>query len=541
MLPAGLRLLLRLRARGFVRKTWRALRKPRTAIPLILVYGNMVFVFGMISAGRFIASGKESAFDFVTAELIAVVLSLLFILVMISPLFEFPLVFQSAEIQFLYPAPVRRLSLTLYKLASYAPIVLFTGLIGATILEGGRWQWFLAIPGTLTYCTFVLFSIVAIGMLARLPRVKYFVLGAMAVGAIAAAIELVPILRNSPNISDASQSFDVLRATYTFKILAAAGLPFAHVIADAFSTQWLANLGFILALTAAMFTAVLRLDVNFYEVGLRATVRREARLERWRRGKISRGAWKGSRRIRLPILPRLGGAGPTLHRHALSALRDRSALWLFVVLVTIPAVAGIYFRVTEDEALGEIRRMAVGITVYIAFIMTNLLRFDFGSDYSVLDYLKVLPINPFALAAGTIAIPATFALGIQLVPPAVFSLAGGVPVISLTWVLFLVPCNVMWFALDNAFYLRAPTPMVRGLHGNPTAMSQQFLASLGIGITLALTGGCAAGIYYLARIVSGSVLIAQLAASAFLWPCAAGAVFLTGRAFRDMDLGRDRI
>ena len=527
-----------------MRKTWRALRKPRTAVPLILVYGNIVFVLTMFTLGRLLSYGEEdvaSFYAFITDETVAVALSLLFALAMTGPLAEFPLAFNSAEIQLLYPSPISRTSLTLYKLESYIPALALVGLIGATLVEGGTRQWFLAVPGVLVYVTFVLLSMVALGMLARLPRIKFVVLGAMAVATIAAVAELLPLVRAGVSVTDFKGTIETLRATYTARLLVAAGLPFGRVIVNGFDTQWLVNFGFIVALTVAMFAAVLRLDVNFYETSLRATARREERLERMRRGRVSGGAWSGARRLRMPMLPRLGGAGPTFRRHALSALRDRSMLWLVVVIVAAPLAVGIYFRITGSEGVIELRRMAVWLTIYMAFFVTSIVRFDFRADYTMLDYLKVLPVNPFALAAGTIAIPSLFALSIQILPPVVFALASGVWLISLTWLVFLVPCNVMWFALDNAFYLRAPTPMQRGLQSNPNAMGQQLFASLGVAVTLALVGGCAAGIYYLARMMSGSMIIAQLAASGFLWPCAAGAIFLTGRAFRDLDLGRDRL
>jgi hypothetical protein len=393
------------------------------------------------------------------------------------------------------------------------------------------------------YSALVFLAMVAVGMLGRTRRFRWVTIGIAIAGIIGASAEVLPILRAnwSLDTTDYTPLFDALRATYTFRALATLSMPFAEMAVQGFDRQWAINFGLMALVSVVLLVVTLRIDRNYYEESFRASERRAARLEKYRRGRISRGAWSGAKRVRLRMLPRFGGAGPTMHRHLLTMMRDSTTLWLCSIVIFVSLAAGLYFRFTTEGSDVPIK-VGLAVTLYTAFIITNIVRFDFRSDYTVLDYLKVLPIRPFALAAGTLTVPSLFAFLVQTVPPGVFAAASGGPYpFSPVWLTCIVPCNVIWFALNNAFYLRAPTPMVRGLQSNPTAAGHQFLAMLGIGLTMGVIGLCAAGVYFLARVLSENAWVAVIAAAAFLWPCAGGAVFLTGRAFAELDLGRDRL
>src|SRR5690349_20932492 len=193
MRPAALRLLLRLRGRAFLRKNWRALKRPRTAIPLLLIYGNMAFVFVMMSLRGFLGGHEAETIMDASPDLVAVGLSALLLLGVFLSLNEFPLVFLPAEIQWTFPAPFSRAAVTGYKLATFTPILVSFGIGIATFLQGGTRQWLLAVPALILYSALVFLVMVAVGMLGRTRRFRWATIGIAIAGVIAATAEVLPI------------------------------------------------------------------------------------------------------------------------------------------------------------------------------------------------------------------------------------------------------------------------------------------------------------------------------------------------------------
>jgi len=140
-----------------------------------------------------------------------------------------------------------------------------------------------------------------------------------------------------------------------------------------------------------------------------------------------------------------------------------------------------------------------------------------------------------------VAVPALAALIAEVAPPLAFSLASGVPLFPLRYVAFLIPANFIWFAVDNAIYLRAPSPVQRGLSADPSAMGREFFSIAAKGSIMVLAGGVAAGLGYLVWTLTDSMIAGLAATWLFLAACAIAMVLMAGVAFRDLDLVQDRV
>jgi hypothetical protein len=240
------------------------------------------------------------------------------------------------------------------------------------------------------------------------------------------------------------------------------------------------------------------------------------------------------------MLPHLGGAGPLAHRYLTALFRERAAQTMLALAVVAPLGTASYFRFRGDaEDLDDIRWIMVGMPIYLTFIFVSIVRFDFRADFTVLDFLKTLPLRPFPCAVGGVIAPTVFATAIQTLPTLVFAVASGAAPVPPRFLFLLLPANFLWFAIDNAFYLRAPSPMRKGMNSDPNEVARQFVSVMVRGMILAMVAAVISGSYFAMWSISGSVAAATATAWVVIIPVAAWSAYLAGVALRDLDLSRD--
>lgn len=544
---AGLRLLLRLRVRGFLRKLRRAFRDPRKAAFLIIAYGSSLAA-PLIVLFAHMAQPDSEEFEVLNyiGEHMPVMFAALYFMLLIGPVFQFPVSFTPPEIQFLFSAPIGRASLLTYKLTTFLGVTVYLSLIFGTVLTGVAASWLNAVLGAFLFGAFLTLSAVAIGLLAQIRGTRLPILaalGAIALLAAQSAAPLVEAVRAVRSPEDWDAVVELARQTSVYRVSDVLMGPFvAVVIQPLTSGAFVIGLAIVLAANAAVFAGALAINVNYYELSLGLSARREAALSRMRQGKISAGAWRGGARIRVPSLPRLGGAGAVFHRHLVAALREKTVLWAVISFAILPAATGIVLQWRfNGENVVLVSRFMLGMAVYFIFIFSSMVRFDFRADFGVLDHLKTLPVHPTALAAGTLLAPTLFVSALEVLPAISFAVVTGVIAVSPIFLLFLVPLNLFWFAVDNAFYLRAPSPSLRGMSPDPSVMGREFISMLAKLALIGSVSGVAAGIYFGVRWGTGSMPLAILATWLFILPCVVWTVHLTGMAFRNLDLGRDKL
>lgn len=546
MLHPGLRTLLRLRVKGFMRKFGRSMRDPRKAVFLIVTYGFSLAFPLLFAVAQMVVPDSEFALLTYLEQHMAAVIAAVLYTVLFGAVFQFPVSYSLPEIQFLFTAPVSRSSMLLYKLLQLLGVGLYLAVIFGILLSGASSSWFNALLGAFLFSVMVTVGGVVVGLIAELPRMRrVLVVVFLAIGA-GTVYSVTPVIKAAWAVRHKEDWDAVLALAQQTQAYRAAEFvvgPFTGVFGEPlFSLAFALSLAAVLAIIGVSLAVALNLNVNFYELSLNASARREAALDRMRQGKLRGGAWRPAARVKLPRLPRLGGAGAVLHRHLAAMMRERVVLWAVALFVMVPAAIGIVMQVYYGgEGVRAVARIVLGMSIYIAFLATNMVRFDFRADYSVLDHLKTLPIRPAALAAGTLIAPILFAFLLQVLPAVSFAVVTGAIAIPPVYLLFLLPMNALWFAVDNAFYLRAPSPTIRGMSPDPTVMGREFISMIAKGVLVSAIAGVAAGIYFGVRWAAGGAYIAIVATWVFVIPCVVWTVHLTGMAFRDLDLSRDRL
>jgi len=453
------------------------------------------------------------------------------------------LFFRPAEIDWLFPAPVSRRSLALFNILVRARTAVLSGLVLPMFVSWrGNDPLFTFLGYTLVFLLLQIsaqwFAVVRAWLATRAALPIRYVLGialfAIPLGAV--AIEL----RTHPG-DLASFMID----SRVLSMLGAPVRPFLGVVVAESGMVACANAALALALLAAIVSHILWLDVPYRETAIAGTERFSRRLANMRGGGGSFGVSAASVRSRLPMFPRLGGAGPIAWRQLLELIRNPRGVGLVVGVVAITAggsLAGPMLRGAEGEPFPPgFALVAVFISTWIPLLMGENIACDFRRDFDRMPILKSWPISPLAVATGQIAAAAGFATLIQLAAVwFIAAVSGALPV----WLVLAAPVllpAVSWVAisLDNLLFLWMPYRNVPEDPGDVGFVGRTFaLTGLKfLSISLLLTG--AFGVGYITQVATASRVMAVLVLAGLLFAACVVATLLVARAYRRFDVSRD--
>ncbi|MBX7168272.1 MAG: putative ABC exporter domain-containing protein [Pirellulales bacterium] len=452
---------------------------------------------------------------------------------------EGSLAFRPAEVDLLFPAPFTRRQLLIYKLVGRWFGALFSAFFfciwlmryrhDAWFVLAGAW---LAIYGVqllpvgLTLCA---------QRLAAVTTLRRNVLIAVLVLAGTAAL----LAWRQSLTGDPADYWQQLRASLPARVLLAPFTVFAHVIVARDWGEFCGWAALGLAIDGLLVAGILWLDANYYEAAIHASQRMQKRIEMVRRGGglIVRGERAAARR--LPMLPWLAGAGPIAWRQATTLVRTN--WWLFLVIVGIGAAPGLVpllskpDRFSSDLLLG-IAPLSIG---YLTLMLIWTLRCDFRSEMARMDWLKLLPLRPWAIAAGELLVPCALTTALQTFAWAAVCIYAGRPQWIFAVPVVAAPVNVILFGLENAMFLLFPP---QTMLGQPMDF-QNFGRHLVLGVTKTfawmiiglIVGGPAAGVMLLTDSPAAAVLVASALAVTVAVPMVAAVSW----AFTRFDITRD--
>src|SRR5690348_7168661 len=272
----------------------RRLRQPRYALALILGVGYFWLVLVRPVGGQ---PGRASTSLWTNFETVAA-LGVLLLLVG-SWLFSgerMALAFSPAELQFLFPAPLTRRALILYKLFRAQLVILFNAVLWVFVLRRsgsvlaaplrflGTWMLFTNLSLHRLGAALVRTSLVEHGRAGLRRHLPAMLIGGA--GAIAIAFilwEAIPVIRAARAAREIAQGIE-----------AAAELPAAKallfwprlIIAPSFAqttSEWFRAAGAALVIVLAQLIWVVRSDVAFEEAAVQASAERARRIDSWRR------------------------------------------------------------------------------------------------------------------------------------------------------------------------------------------------------------------------------------------------------------------
>jgi hypothetical protein len=314
--------------------------------------------------------------------------------------------------------------------------------------------------------------------------------------------------------------------------------------ADAWWPAGLAYAGLAVAMDVALLAVVFFLDADYLEAAASKSAAVYERMRRMRQGGVmaaSSAPGSGRRaRWRLPQLPYAAGAGPMAWRQATAAVRNgRGMLMMLLFLAVAAGPAILAARNEEGGGASGVSGIAVGAMAWITLIVGAWLRFDFRGDLDQLDYLKSLPVAPWAMAAGQIVTPTVLmTICHLLIVAGVTAALGHADRVLVFAAVVCLPFNAMLFAIENLIFLLFPTRAA----ANPAdfqGYGRQILLLFAKGLLTLVAGGIAAALAMVAHLLTDSWVVSAATAGVVLTVIAAALVPAVGWAYARFDVSSD--
>ena len=455
--------------------------------------------------------------------------------------------FKPAEVDFLFPAPVSRRQLLLYRIVSRLGIAGVSALWTSVFLTPQASHWYAAMLGLFFWMAFMQLTAQASALVlatvgVRMPRwVRKTITIAflsLVVGALLVAGAVVP---------RAGQIVAAVRAAVDWgptRVATSIARPMVEVfLAEdvvAF-TLWMAPATAVLVAIAAV---MMLLDAAYLEASLGTSAWVQARLRQLRAGgglPVPRSDGRSTPPRALPMPPRLGGTGPMAWRQVVSMGRAlRSLVATMVVVVPAALVPLLILAMSTDPRREFVTAFAGGLVPTL--MMTQYLAFDFRRDLDRMALLKSLPLSPLAVAAAQLVSPTIVFTALQLLLlVGLASVSFGVPSSLVIAIAALLPfANWIVAAVDNTLFLLMPYRLIPEDAGSMPFTGQLMVAMFLKALALGLIGGTSAltGLLLL-KAFGGSPLAGVIGFAVVLVLAAIALTALVGRTFASFDVSRD--
>jgi hypothetical protein len=512
--------------RNRTRRRLERLRSPRYAIALCLGLGYIALLLARPTTLR--PDGSPYALPGQQAMAGTLALASAVVLALVAAkwwLFGTPagvLAFSPAEMQFLFPAPIRRRDLVLYRVLSTQFALLLSATFVALILRRGS----AGLPAPLRIVgLWVLFSTLFLHQMAvTLVRTGAAERGsglrrnAPAIVVVGTAIVLlvVSVGRAVPSVHSFGELPSALGAVATAlrgPIPSAVLAPFRWLLAPAYAPSaavWLSAIGPALALLVLHYLWVLRADATFETAAVEASARRAARL-------AARPAGNTGAMRTAPITASrpwfaLAPSGPAwmaivwkntvaLTRGFAIGLVVRMVLALAILVFSLRA-AGV-FGSLSDHSVATPATIAAAIALvaaaYLSLLGPLAVRNDLRQDLAYLPVLRTFPLSGRTVLLAEIASPTLALSAVQIalclgsylltLDAVVVDISLSTRTLALAGVCLAVPLlNATSFAIQNALALFFPGWSRLGAT-TPTGfelMGQRLLAAFAAMVTLLL-------------------------------------------------------
>ena len=407
--------------------------------------------------------------------------------------------FKPAEIEFLFPAPIPRRQLLLFRIISTGLITLPSSIFIAIGFQSrapmflgvwiGAWFSFLFLSLVLIIWQ-QLAGIVGQAMIGRsrkgLAVVLVVIVGAaFATGSLGTQLSL----ENATTFAGSPFGQKVLTPF----------LPFSSVLASTSMPALAKSAGICVAILIGLIAVVLRLDLNHTEASVAASQRMAKRVSDARRGQIAFN--KGNSFLKgfsVPKLPRLFGAGPIAWHQLTTLLRSAGSLTFFVVIVGGAVTFPMLMNSNVDP-----KQLMTTVIMLSVFMLPQFIQYDFRSELDRMSVLKALPVHPMALCLGELLAPVLAILVVQVVVLCLALALGGPELLSLIGLIaaFAIPADFLIYAVENFVFLLFPFRMgpggEQGLQNMARVMITMLLKLLLILLFTGLAGGLGGLCFYL--------------------------------------------
>jgi ABC-2 type transport system permease protein len=549
--------LLRTSGWNRLRRQAMRLKSPRYAIAFLL--GLAYFWFVLIRPGQ---QGTSTGFAGGN-PLIAVIAPAFFILAIgYAWLFgsdRSALTFSPAEVAMLFPAPVPRRALILYKLARSQVAIIVSILIWVIILRGAGGPLSRVLFGISLWAVLSTYTLHRLGVAllraglaqhgsggARRSLAAMLVFAAVTAAVAASLWAARTDLEAAPSVPELLRSItETLRSPPAGIALAPLHLLVAPLSAGSVS-EWLRSIGPALLILGLHVWWVLRSDAAFEEAAAEASAKTAKFIEEMKAMRSAGGIPKPSKRKLRRSIPLAPIGAPAV------AIVWKNALWLWrsgnvrgTIFAPILALVAL-IAIGRDGGVTTLVIAGGCVTVALLYVVGGpaALRNDLRADLRQLSLLKTLPLRSrdmvlaqvlgtaIPAAAGQILLVLVGGAALAITPQAARIPSQVLPAVLIGAPAFLLAINAVNFALHNGVAVLFPAWVRLGdtTPGGIESMGQVILMSVGTLLALMLLMllplGLGAAIGALLVAVIGSSAVAIVSAAFVTAAALAGEAYL---------------
>ncbi|HZS59806.1 MAG TPA: putative ABC exporter domain-containing protein [Gemmatimonadaceae bacterium] len=536
--------LLRATARNRLRASIARLRRPRYALALVVGLLYLALIFYRPEGGE-----GPQATDYLPIQHGFALGSAFALALLAAKWWTFgastgTLAFTPAEIQLLFPAPLERRDLILYRLLRVqTSMLLSAAFISLLLWRSGGTSHPLALPLRLIGL-WILFATsfmhqmgVTLVRTAAAQRGRGLERNAPAIMVVGLAIgllvySLAPALLSIHSMGDLSQGLgrigDALHQPIPNAILA----PFRWIIAPAYSEtthDWLLAIGPALLLLVGHYIWVLRADAVFEDAAVDASARRAARLaaRAAARAGVATPRTPGSTRTFIRLSPHGPAWLAIIWKNATAAARGlkltATVRFTFVLVIAFSVARAVGFQGTIGASSLELLGMAALVAVaYLTFAGPLTIRNDLRADLAHLPTLRTYPLRGSTVVFAEILSSTLTLTMLQVAALAVaFAFLSEFPFrmrfgILLGALVILPIVNILSLTIQNAIALIVPAWVRIGAPMDSGQIAFEALGQRALGaiaalllLVIALTPAAGAGIG-LAIVMGGTPIAATV-------------------------------
>jgi Putative ABC exporter len=525
-----------MRWKAFARRVTRNIKTPKGALFFLLgigVFGMMIapHVFLMHKGKTFDPEKLQSTMPFIILGLCAFSL--------VSSAGERALYFSPGEVSFLFAGPFGRRELLTYKIMGTVFGVAVGSLLFSVLFLRYANSWLGAYVGVFVSFLFINLFTTAAMLLGQLMAEQVYSKGRKLVVAAVAAVVTFGLWQTMSAHADAD-FLEILKELKQSTAVSYVLLPFEPfsrtITAPALFPDLLLWASVAMGINAALFGIVLAIDAEYREAAVGISQKMANRLQRARKSGMAQSS-KATASWSLPRLPWFGGTGPILWRQATNVTRSSKSLIVMAIIVCVGLGAPVLFKSGREESIWPV---ITGVSIWLTIMLSMMLRFDFRADLDQMEWLKMLPIRPTALAGGELVMPVLISTAVQGVVIAVGAHAANTPIVLPVALAFAIPINTLIFGVENALFLLYPTREAVVTPGDFQAFGRQLLTIMTKMLVVGACSGLAAGIGALVYWLSGrNPLAFGIVAWVVLSAQAAAVLPINAWAFTRYDVSRD--
>lgn len=489
--------LIRLRTWAWFRHTARGMRSLKRAV-FIVFAGIMILLW--LGPQLAMAAFRPDP----DIEMLRTVLPWMFLMFFLINLFspgkDMMLNFEPNEISFLFTGPFTRRQLLLYKIVDMTIRMLFSAFIFAVVSMQYTYSFWVAFIGFALLLSFLILLDIAVVLIQQNLSLHSTLKWLAAAAALSAVVYTGWFGIDQSVISGPVDLVRQLDSTWLGATLTAPFDIFARLVtAESLYPEWLLSLAGALCLMAVFVVVILALDKNYLEISFEVSQRMYQRRQKAMSGGVWGGGLSGSdQRRRVLMLPFWGGAGPVAWKQLNSAWRQwKSVLKATVLPLAIMITFFGYNLYVDSDGDGEMIGMMSFMVFFMSILVTQQVRFDFRSDFEQMEWLKQMPLSPFAVAAGQLVTPV-------LIFMALVGLCGALTIgVAGEWLylgigmLFSLPMALLMYEVENLFFLLYPIRIQPNSGADLQFIGRIYVLMFLKLILVAVSGSVAAGLGYL--------------------------------------------